>query len=159
LASPKLTHLLSSDHIHWIDDALIRALQLAPPSLSISIHIHVTGAPATIEALPQSYGPNDDAKRRGNDSCSEVMDLQEAQAMEKSKESLLAIESVKIENGRPNLSAMLKDEVEMATGRMSVSGQSSSPRTTGYNDAYYIFSVWLAGDCSICSSCSSVPSV
>ena len=90
-----------SDYIHWIDETLIRALQLAPPSLSISIHIHVTGKPATIDDSDCDEEPN-------------------------KEDSLLAMESVKLQNGRADLQAMLRDEVEMATGRMSVSGQSSS---------------------------------
>ncbi|KAG1746048.1 uncharacterized protein EDB91DRAFT_140108 [Suillus paluster] len=46
--------------------------------------------------------------------------LQEGTAMDKSVDSLFAIESVKVQTGRPNLPAMLRDEMEMATGRMSV---------------------------------------
>jgi hypothetical protein len=98
--------LLSSDHIHWIDETLIRALQLAPPSLSISIRIHVTGTPAT------------------TDDDSYVLDG--AAEPNRSEDSLLAMESVKLQNGRADLQAILRDEAEMAIGRMSVSGQSSS---------------------------------
>ncbi|KAG0696159.1 ferric reductase NAD binding domain-containing protein [Suillus ampliporus] len=105
----------NADHIHWIDKVLIRALRLAPPSLSISIHIHITGEPATIETLPFSYGPNNDAQPVRDGSRSDIAEFQDG------KESILAIESVKLANGRPNLPAMLRDEVEMATGRMSVS--------------------------------------
>ncbi|KAG1768915.1 ferric reductase NAD binding domain-containing protein [Suillus placidus] len=111
----------SVDHIHWIDDVLIRALRLAPPSLSISIHIHVTSAPETIEILPQSYGPNDDAKPARDDSCSDVVELQDRKAMEINNGSLFTIDSVKLANGRPDLQAILRDEVKTATGRMSVS--------------------------------------
>lgn len=106
------------DHIHWIDDVLIRALRLAPPSLSISIHIHVTGAPATIETLPRSYGPKDDAEP---DSPLEMVELQDRKAMEISNDSLFAIESVKLVHERADLRAILGDEVKVATGRMSVS--------------------------------------
>ncbi|KAG2346403.1 hypothetical protein BDR05DRAFT_988089 [Suillus weaverae] len=111
----------SVDHIHWIDDVLIRALRLAPPSLSISILIHVTGAPATIEILPQSYGPNDGAKPVRDDSRSEVVELQDGKAMEISNDSLFAMDSVKLANERPDLHTILRDEVKTATGRMSVS--------------------------------------
>ncbi|KAG1726686.1 ferric reductase NAD binding domain-containing protein [Suillus lakei] len=107
------------DHIHWIDEVLIRALRLAPPSLSISIQIHVTGAPATIEILPQSYGPNDDAKPVRDDSRSE--ELQDGKIMEISSDALFAIESVKLAHERPDLQTILRDEVKAATGRMSVS--------------------------------------
>ncbi|KAJ8581720.1 hypothetical protein M405DRAFT_831966, partial [Rhizopogon salebrosus TDB-379] len=50
------------------------------------------------------------------------MVLRNGKAMEIPKDSLLAMESVKLQNGRPDLSALLRDEVELATGGMSVSG-------------------------------------
>lgn len=108
----------SVDHIHWINDVLIRALRLAPPSLSISIHIHVTGVATTTETLPQS---NDDAKLSRNDSRSGTLELPDGEDMEVSNNSLFAIESVKLAHGRPDLRAILQDEVKVATGRMSVS--------------------------------------
>ena len=37
------------------------------------------------------------------------------------------MESIKLQNGWPDSSTLLRDEVELATGRMSVSDQSSSP--------------------------------
>ncbi|KAG2072141.1 hypothetical protein BDR04DRAFT_1014106 [Suillus decipiens] len=87
----------SIDHNYWIDNVLIRALRLAPPYLSISIHIHVTSAPKTIKTLPQLY------------------------AAEIRNSSLFAIESVKLTHERPDLQAILGDEVKAATGGMSVS--------------------------------------
>ncbi|KAG2138486.1 ferric reductase NAD binding domain-containing protein [Suillus clintonianus] len=110
----------SVDHIHWIDEVLIRALRLAPPSLSISIHIHVTGAPSTIETLPQSYSPKDE-KRARDDSGSDIMELQDGKVVEINNDSLFAIESVKLAHERPDLWAILRDEVKATTGRMSVS--------------------------------------
>ncbi|KAG1894070.1 ferric reductase NAD binding domain-containing protein [Suillus fuscotomentosus] len=110
----------SVDHIHWIDDVLIRALQLAPP-LYISIHIHVTDTPETTETLPRSYSRTDDVKPVRDDSRSEVVELQDGKAMEISNDSLFAIESVKFAHQRADLRAILRDEVTAATGRMSVS--------------------------------------
>ncbi|KAG2151631.1 ferric reductase NAD binding domain-containing protein [Suillus bovinus] len=109
------------DHIHWIDDVLIRALRLAPPSLSISIRIHVTGAPVTMETLPASYGRNDDVEPARDDSRSEVVELQDGKATEIRNDSLFAIDFVKLAHKRADLRAILRDEVEAATGRMSVS--------------------------------------
>jgi hypothetical protein len=55
------------------------------------------------------------------------MVLRNGKAIEIPKDSLFAMQSVKLQNGRPDLPALLRDEVELATGRMSVSGQSLSP--------------------------------
>lgn len=106
------------DHIHWIDQVLIRALRLAPPSVSISIHIHVTGAPATVETLPRSCGVKDEPEVEPEDS---PLELQDRKAMEISSGSLFAIDSVKVVYERADLRVLLGDEVRAATGRMSVS--------------------------------------
>ncbi|KAG2151488.1 ferric reductase NAD binding domain-containing protein [Suillus clintonianus] len=110
----------SVEHIHWIDEALVRALRLAPSSLSISIHIHVTGAAAPVDTLSQSHGQNNDAKPV-RDSRSDIAELQDGKAVEITNNSLFVMESVKLANGRPDLPAILRDEVKAATGRMSVS--------------------------------------
>lgn len=150
----RLMCLCSSDHIHWIDDVLIQALRLAPPSLSISIHIHVTNTPATIETLPQSYGRTDDVKPVRDDSRSEVVELQDGKAMETSNDSIFAIESVKLAHQRADLRAILRDEVTAATGRMSVSGQFLPSYAADYSNTDSVFSVWLAEHNSVCSWCS-----
>ncbi|OAX32516.1 hypothetical protein K503DRAFT_701927, partial [Rhizopogon vinicolor AM-OR11-026] len=110
----------NADYIHWIDETLIRALQLAPPSLSISIRIYATSAPSTIQSLPHSYGSNDGPQAVLDDSKSEIGELEDVTAKGDIKDSLLAIEAVKLENGRCDLPSVLRDEVEMATGRMCV---------------------------------------
>lgn len=130
LGDGRLTDLSSLDYIHWIDETLIKALQLAPPSLSISIRVHVTGAPENIQALPYARDTDDKAKSARHDSRSE---LEDAEAMGQNKDSILAVEAVKLENGRCDLSSVLRDEVEMASGRMSVSGQSSL-HAANYNE-------------------------
>jgi len=74
-----------------------------------------------------------------DDSHSEIGELEDVTAMEKSKDSLLAIEAVKLENRRCDLPSVLRDEVEMATGRMSVGGQSLSTHAANYNDTDSVF--------------------
>jgi ferric-chelate reductase len=74
------------------------------------------------------------------------------------KDSLLAMVSVKLQKGRPDLSALLRDEVELATGGMSVSRQSSSPHLQ-IKIIPILLLVWLADDSLICLWYSSVSSV
>jgi ferric-chelate reductase len=74
-----------------------------------------------------------------DDSRSEIGELEDVTAMEKGKDSLLAIEAVKLENRRCDLPSVLRDEVEMATGRMSVGGQSSSTHAANYNNTDSVF--------------------
>ena len=125
-------------HSVGLDETLIWALSLAPPSLSISIRIHVTSAPAAMAALPRSYGSKNDGKNTRDDSRSEIVESEDAEAIEKSKDSLLA-DVVKLVNGRCDLRSVLSDEVESATGRMSVSGQSPSPRAASCHGSNSVF--------------------
>jgi len=55
---------------------------------------------------------------------SEIVVPESEKVLENGKGFLASMESVKLQNGRADLRAILRDEVEMATGRMSVSGQS-----------------------------------
>ena len=116
-----MTELSSLDHIRWIDETLIRALHLVPPSLYVAIRIYVTAAQANAQALPYTSDPNvtEDAQ------VVHRVDLDDVNVIEKCKDSsLFALEAVRLKNGRCDLTSALRDEVEMATGRMSVSGQS-----------------------------------
>ncbi|KIJ59307.1 hypothetical protein HYDPIDRAFT_100927, partial [Hydnomerulius pinastri MD-312] len=91
-----------TDHLHWIEDALFRVHEVAPSSLNVSIRIFVT---------------------RGNVARSES-DSMELSSQDQSlggKDGILAVTWLKIETGRPEVKAILKDEVNGASGRMSVS--------------------------------------
>jgi len=102
-----------ADYVQWIEDTLIKAVQLAPPSLKISIRIFITdplsiaGSELSISALSSPVekkgAPEHNVTKR--DSLS----------------SLLSLRGVKMEAGRPNLDALLKEEISSASGRMSVS--------------------------------------
>ena len=155
IQNDRLTSSFSPEHIHWIDETLIRALHSAPRSLSISVRIYVTAARRNIQVMQRTYGQNDNAEAVHGDSSSEC------EGIEKRKDSLLAIEAVQLEHARCDLQSVLRDEVEMATGRMSVSGLSYSLHCLQMTVILIISctSVWLADDSSICSWCPSVPGV
>ncbi|EGN94560.1 hypothetical protein SERLA73DRAFT_62268 [Serpula lacrymans var. lacrymans S7.3] len=86
-----------ASHVHWIDEALIKAIQLAPPSMSVSIHLYITGVPAT----------------SGDHTVPEHS--------EKHQDSIFNMAAVKVQHGRADLDELLKEEVGITTGRMSVS--------------------------------------
>ncbi|OAX33182.1 hypothetical protein K503DRAFT_839490, partial [Rhizopogon vinicolor AM-OR11-026] len=79
-------------YVQLIEEAFIKA-QLAPPSLTISIRIFITGPLSTAEP---------------EDSLS-------------SSRSLLSLHGVKMETGRPNMEALLKEDISSASGRMLLS--------------------------------------
>lgn len=98
-------------HVEWISKALMQALELAPPSFTISIQIYVTSGepPVTSE---RAY---DDDSIHDNSSGS--------QEKKSTATSLSDYSAVTFYNGRPDLCAVLRDEVSLTTGRMSVTGE------------------------------------
>lgn len=95
-------------HVRWISDTLSKAMRLTPQSLSIDIRISVTGS--SLETLSQSF--DDDSIHSGQDQDEK----------DKQPPSILKFPSVNVTAGRPNIQAMLQEEVDTTTGRMSVSG-------------------------------------
>jgi len=82
-------------------------VQLAPSSLCIEIRISVTGSPS---GSLSRFIDSDSGQSGGDDDKEE----------EKSPASVLGLSCVKATEGRPDLKAMLQEEVGTATGRMSV---------------------------------------
>ncbi|KAG2354585.1 hypothetical protein BDR07DRAFT_1382138 [Suillus spraguei] len=103
--------------IQWIEEALIKAVQLAPPSLTVSIRIFITDSSSTTQSDPS---------REDNSSISSSTEKkggpQHVIIKRNSLSSLfLSLRGVKMETGRPNLDALLKEEVNVTSGRISVS--------------------------------------
>ena len=110
------------DFIDWINEPLCKALQLAPSSLAVSIRIHIT-CKKTVE------------RNTVHDVGQEALDHPDSDTGSVSQEGtqrgdILAFESIKIENGRPDLVKMLGEEVQSATGKLSVSGEFSTLQCT-----------------------------
>ncbi|EIW75479.1 iron reductase [Coniophora puteana RWD-64-598 SS2] len=108
-----------ASHIQWIEQALIKAVQLAPSSLSLSIRIHVTGsALPTLPEAPQSL-----SQRQDTDASSEKTQtpgVTPALSL-KDQDSVLTLSAVRVESGRPNLKVLIGDEVATTSRRLSVS--------------------------------------
>ncbi|KZT71188.1 iron reductase [Daedalea quercina L-15889] len=96
-------------HVEWISKVLKQAIELAPPSLAISIQIYVTAGepPVTSE---KAY--DDDSIHESSDVASQEKGTPAS--------SLSDFAAVSFNAGRPDLSAILRDEVAVTTGRMSV---------------------------------------
>ncbi|KAG2122210.1 FAD-binding domain-containing protein, partial [Suillus cothurnatus] len=103
-----------TEHVQWIDEALIKAVQLAPPSLTVFIRIFDTGA------LSMSQSTEEDSSRSVPTEKSGTPEQDVANGSLTSSK-LLLLRGVKMENGRANLDALLKEEISMASGSMSVS--------------------------------------
>ncbi|OJA15479.1 hypothetical protein AZE42_06345 [Rhizopogon vesiculosus] len=97
-------------HVRWIEDALMKAVELAPRSLAVSIRIFITGRLPTAESESVLSSPIEKKHR-------EHIVTQNVSFSSLS----LTPHDVKMENGRPNLGALLKEEASTTSGRMSVS--------------------------------------
>ncbi|KAG2104992.1 hypothetical protein BD769DRAFT_1676174 [Suillus cothurnatus] len=105
-----------AEHIQWIDEALIKAVQLAPPSLTVSICIFDTGSPSMSQSMEEDSSPSIPIEKNGTPE-------QDVANGSLTLSKLLLLGGVKMENGRANLDALLKEEISMALGSVSVSGK------------------------------------
>lgn len=108
-ATPR-SRVTITGHVSWISKALKQALELAPPSLKISVQIYVTAGepPVTSEKAYDDDSVHNDAS--GSDEKGSPAP------------SLADFSAVSFNAGRPDLRAILRDEASVATGRMSVTG-------------------------------------
>ncbi|KAL4079858.1 ferric reductase NAD binding domain-containing protein [Scleroderma yunnanense] len=106
------------DESNWVDKTLSKALHLVPLSLTVSIHIHVTGQHVDIEPGIAQEAPEPEESAKGSSSAS-------AEGMGE-KNELLGFPSVTIEKGRPDLIKILQEEVDSGPKRLSVSVCGSS---------------------------------
>ncbi|KAG1894707.1 ferric reductase NAD binding domain-containing protein [Suillus fuscotomentosus] len=98
-----------AEYVQWIEEALINAVQLAPPSLAVSIRIFITASSSREDHSSIS-------------SSTEKKSNPEHMVVRKNSLSLsfLSLRGVKTENRRADLDALLKEEVNVTSGRMSV---------------------------------------
>lgn len=107
-----LTVLTRAGHMEWISHALSKALELAPSNVEISIRIFVTAQNA--ESLAREGSWAEDESIHSSEGASP--------AAKTKPSSLLSFPAVQLAHGRPDLSSMLREEVEANTGRLSVTG-------------------------------------
>ncbi|OJT05986.1 Ferric/cupric reductase transmembrane component 2 [Trametes pubescens] len=98
-----------ASHIEWVSKALTEALELAPAGLDISIRLFVTSG-STPGLVPADSWNEDDSVHSS-----------EGTATGKSRpSSLLNFSAVQVSQGRPDLPALLRAEVDANVGRLSV---------------------------------------
>ncbi|KAF8607662.1 hypothetical protein BDV93DRAFT_603451 [Ceratobasidium sp. AG-I] len=104
-------------HVAWISNLLLEAVQSCPSTLELDIRIHVTQHMVNV-VLPNASTPSMDAMTPVEDKSGNF---------EKSSTSLSHFESVKVVGGRPDIHALIDEEISCSTGRVSVdvSGPSS----------------------------------
>lgn len=111
---PLLTLFVSAGHMEWISQTLSKALELAPSNVDIAVRIFVTGQSGQI--LPREGSWNEDESiHSSSEGASPVNKTRPS--------SLLNFPAVQLAQGRPDLSALLREEVETNTGRLSVTGK------------------------------------
>ena len=99
--------------VEWISNALTNALELAPSSLEIAVRIFVTGR-QNATPIPLTMTKNSSYSMTTLGSSTPNTST--------SPQSLTEHPSVQITQGRPNIRALLRGEVDNATGRLSVTG-------------------------------------
>jgi len=102
---------LASAHLQWISGALASALSTAPSSLQVDVRIYVTGGNSP--SPPRSVAHSKDAPE-----SAVSVDEKDKEAAEGSNPSAEFSTTL----GRPDLLKLLRKEVDIATGPVSVDG-------------------------------------
>lgn len=111
-------------HIDWISGLLHEVVQACPPTLQVNISIHVTQR--SVPELPIE----------GNQSLDETTPIENKLSIaEKSTSSLSSFQAVKILSGRPDIAALLEEELGCAHGRVSVDVSGPSALANAARDA------------------------
>ncbi|KAH9855456.1 iron reductase [Lenzites betulinus] len=99
-----------ASHIEWISQALARALELAPANIDIAVRIYVTSQNG--ESVPREGSWAEEESLHSSENASPVTKTRPS--------SLLNSEAVQVFPGRPDLAALLHEQIEVNTGRLSV---------------------------------------
>ncbi|GLB45169.1 putative ferric reductase NAD binding domain [Lyophyllum shimeji] len=94
-----------ASHIDWIAEALVPAIAVAPPEISISIRVHVTGVKDDAQSWDDDSAEGDEEVKVGKES---------------SRAKGHQYPGISMEQGRPDLKRLLDDEIHQASGDMSV---------------------------------------
>jgi len=105
------------DYVQWIEEALVKAVQLAPSSLTVSIRIFDTGSPSLSQSMEEDFNLSSPTEKKGTPEQVVTRKGSLTSSM------LLSLRGVSMEKGRSDLDALLKEEISMASGSMSVSGK------------------------------------
>ncbi|CAE6393364.1 unnamed protein product [Rhizoctonia solani] len=113
----------SASHIDWIDNLLQQAVQDCPSTLQLSINIYVTQ-----QSLPELSHEN--GVKGDTTSIEKKQSLAEI-----STTSLTSSQKAKVLSGRPDIGAMLKEELSCASGLVSIDVSGPSALADATRDA------------------------
>ncbi|KAF8813105.1 hypothetical protein BYT27DRAFT_7181675 [Phlegmacium glaucopus] len=95
-----------SDHIHWIANILAPALENIPPSISIAVQLYITAATTL----------NNSSK----ENAFEMVTYTRDSSTLRSYSTILQSPFVQVHRGRPDVKSLISQEVEEATGNISI---------------------------------------
>ncbi|PPQ88182.1 hypothetical protein CVT25_005147 [Psilocybe cyanescens] len=102
----------NADHLKWIEEDLLAVLEDLPESLSVSLQFFVTSvldSPQTWDAESNSESDENVVKVKTSSSSSSH-----------SRSRILDYSFAKLEQGRPDLTTVIKDEISIGTGPISI---------------------------------------
>ncbi|QRV87582.1 Ferric reductase like transmembrane component [Ceratobasidium sp. AG-Ba] len=113
-------------HVEWVSRILYAALQDCPSALQLDVRIHVTqpGVPVLVQD-------------KGSSESSTPIEAKPSpfEHKDKSTVSLESFTSAKVITGRPDISALLSEELESAIGQVSVDVSGPASLAEGVRDA------------------------
>ncbi|KZT62768.1 hypothetical protein CALCODRAFT_552296 [Calocera cornea HHB12733] len=122
-------------HMLWVDDPLVDLLTVIPSGLDVQIKIFVSNTVSISSTLPvltgESMEKSDDMKDISASSIKSSLSSTEISGITSPDNRLLRFPQVQVRNGRPDVPALIKEEVDISHGPVSVNvcGPNSLART------------------------------
>lgn len=109
-------------HINWVSQDLMTALDKKPVNLEIDVRVFITGMQSTVDNLPSLEMDAKTMELRASSGYNATPSPDSASLKSETKE--YAMDAFKIGVGRPDLTALLKEELSLCHGSVAVSGGS-----------------------------------
>ncbi|KAF8809134.1 hypothetical protein BYT27DRAFT_7222686 [Phlegmacium glaucopus] len=107
-----------SDHIHWIENTLAPVLENVPPSISVSVQLYITATTTTTTTTTTDklQEMDYDSKENGFEMVTQATD----NSTPRSYSTILQSPFVEVHQGRPDVKSLISQEVDEATGKISI---------------------------------------
>ncbi|KAG8221469.1 hypothetical protein J3R82DRAFT_1676 [Butyriboletus roseoflavus] len=111
-----------ADFLNWVSESLVKATRFAPPELKVDIRVFLTKSHPYLS----SFAPGRRANFEATESESNLLEGRNSSEnppnpFDKPEEAIFTAPWLKITSGRPNLERILNEEINAASGKVSVS--------------------------------------
>lgn len=117
---------VQSDFLNWVSESLAKAIRFTPPGLKVDVRVFLT------KNQSHPYLSSTTLERQTNFEATHSNPFEDpnhfahpSNQIEKPEEAIFTLPWVKVTSGRPDLEHIIREEMNAASGKVSVSGRCS----------------------------------